>query len=74
MNDRLTIIHIAILVNINRALVYLFLSGGGGGGGGGIAEIYQPSNIPPDLILRVDKTELGPISNINEPLMKHFQF
>ena len=66
MNDRLTIIHIAIVKHKQTSA--------GGSGGGGIAEIYQPSNIPPDLILRVDKTELGPISNINEPLMKHFQF
>ena len=38
MNDRLTIIHIAIVKHTNRPLVYLFLSAAGGGGGG-IAEI-----------------------------------
>ena len=72
MNDRLTIIHIAIVQHKQTSC--LFISQ--------LVSVmvvvallkYQPSNIPPDLILRVDKTELGPISNINEPLMKHFQF
>ena len=72
MNDRLTIIHIAIVQHkqtsclfISQLVLVMVV----------VALLkYQPSNIPPDLILRVDKTELGPISNINEPLMKHFQF
>ena len=74
MNDRLTIIHIAIVQHKQTSCLF-------------ISQLVlvmvvvallkyqpQPPNIPPDLILRVDKTELGPISNINEPLMKHFQF
>ena len=72
MNDRLSIIHIATVKQKHKQTSCLFISQ--------LVVVvvallkYQPSNIPPDLILRLDKTELGPISNINEPLMKHFQF